>query len=160
MIYYRSGCAMSSHRSLFLRESRRLYLLYVSSGIAAIPAGLIYALFVVSGHDDWWVAVSCILLGFWMARRTWAYLASRLEERVAESPACANSIVPVSQEAINAGGSGFGVRLASAAAVASAFVMPVAPAHARTYTVQISQTVAIEQAHPTTARDSKALVHF
>src|SRR5207245_11397627 len=82
MIYYRSSCAMSSRLDSFLRESGKLYILYLSAGVAAIPAGLIYALFAVNGYDRWWSAVLCIGLGFLLAGGTWKYLSLRLQKPI------------------------------------------------------------------------------
>jgi len=57
-----------------LREFRKLYVLYISAGIAAIPAGFIYALLAAKGYERPWTAISTIVLGFLMARQTWKYI--------------------------------------------------------------------------------------
>lgn len=69
---------MSLHLNSFLRESRKMYFLYLAAGVAAIPAGLIYALLAASGYERWWTAVSAIALGFWMARKTWKHIERKL----------------------------------------------------------------------------------
>jgi len=69
---------MSSRLSSFLRESGKLYVLYLAAGIAAIPAGVIYAFLVVTGYNRWWTVVPAIVLGFWMGRKAWKYVHGRL----------------------------------------------------------------------------------
>ncbi|PYU27283.1 MAG: hypothetical protein DMG32_07795 [Acidobacteria bacterium] len=129
-----------------MRESGKLYILYLSAGVAAIPAGLIYALFAVNGYDRWWTAVPCIGLGFWMARETWKYLSLRLQKPIA----------PVI--AINVGAKGFGVRFTAAAVVASAFVVPAVPLPTWA-AVQMTQNVAVVwQGHFATTQDRNALL--
>jgi hypothetical protein len=58
----------------FLRESSKLYVLYMTAGVAAIPAGTLYALLAVKGYDHWWTAVPAIILGLWSARKAWKFV--------------------------------------------------------------------------------------
>ena len=62
----------------FLRESGRLYLLYMTAGIAAIPAVAIYAVLAAEGYRRWWTAVPAIALAFLMAVKAWQYVDRKL----------------------------------------------------------------------------------
>ena len=66
-----------SHPNSFLRESYKLYVLYMVAGVAAIPAGVLYALLAVKGYGSWWTALLAIVLGFWLAKEAWRYVERR-----------------------------------------------------------------------------------
>jgi hypothetical protein len=68
---------MLSQITSFLRESGKLYILYMSAGVAAIPAGVLYALLAVKGYDHWWTAVPAIIFGLWTAKRAWKFVDRR-----------------------------------------------------------------------------------
>jgi hypothetical protein len=63
----------SYYLNSFLRESVRLYTLYMIAGVVAIPALSVYAVLSVEGYDFWWIAVAAIALGFLMAIKAWKY---------------------------------------------------------------------------------------
>lgn len=44
------------------------------AGIAAIPAGLLYAMLDLYGYGAWWVALASIAAGLWMASCAWTYV--------------------------------------------------------------------------------------
>ena len=67
----------SSEIRSFLRESVRLYVRYLSVGLSAIPAGLVYGICVAKGYDRWWVALLAIAVSLAVARTVWKYLDSR-----------------------------------------------------------------------------------
>jgi hypothetical protein len=71
----------SSGTKPFLRESARLYVLYMCVGITAIPAGIAYGICVVKGYDRWWVALGLMAVSLYLARQTWKYIDSRLRPR-------------------------------------------------------------------------------
>jgi hypothetical protein len=89
---------MFSRLSSFLRESGKLYVLYLTAGIAAIPAGIIYAVLAVNGYDRWWTALPAIVLGFWMAKRMWKYVERKLIMLDYNSMASANAGVNIIRE--------------------------------------------------------------
>ena len=68
---------MQSRIGSFLREFGKLYILYMSAGAAAIPAGALYALLAAKGYDHWWTAVPAIILGLWMAKVAWKFVDRR-----------------------------------------------------------------------------------
>ena len=47
---------------------------YMVAGLAAIPAGALYAILSVEGYDRWWTALPAIVLGFSMAVKAWKYV--------------------------------------------------------------------------------------
>src|SRR5713226_4718456 len=81
MILQRCVCVRSfdsSRIKQFLRESARLYILYMSVGVSAIPAGIIYGILTVNGYSRWWVALLSIAFGLGFGRMTWKYVDSKL----------------------------------------------------------------------------------
>jgi hypothetical protein len=54
---------VSSEIMPFLREVRTLYILYMSVGIAAVPAGVLYGVLALKGFDRWWTALACVAIG-------------------------------------------------------------------------------------------------
>ncbi len=67
-----------SHPKSFLRESGKLYVLYMVAGVAAIPAGALYAILAVKGYNGWWTALPAIVFGFWMAKEAWSFVERKL----------------------------------------------------------------------------------
>jgi hypothetical protein len=74
MMSYRRKFVSSSHPNSFLRESGKLYVLYMVGGVAAVPAGALYALLASKGFGQWWTALAAIVLGFWMAKEARDYV--------------------------------------------------------------------------------------
>lgn len=64
----------SSHLNSFLRDSGRLYTIYLAVGLAAIPGGVVYAVLAVKGYGGWWSALLAIVFAFWMAKEAWRYV--------------------------------------------------------------------------------------
>jgi hypothetical protein len=64
---------MSATRTSFWRDSRNLYLLYLVAGVAAMPAGLIYAILATKHLDRWWTTVPLLALGLVSALLVWSY---------------------------------------------------------------------------------------
>lgn len=62
----------------WLRDWRRMSLLYLAVGLAFVPAGLLYALAGLAGWGNWLVAAVCLGFGFVMAHLVWAKLEGRL----------------------------------------------------------------------------------
>jgi hypothetical protein len=56
-----------------LLEHLRLYLRYMSVGVAAIPGGIVYGILSVKGYDRWWTALPSIALGLALGRMAWRY---------------------------------------------------------------------------------------
>lgn len=83
---------MSGRAGSFSRDAGKLYLLYLAAGLAAVPAGVAYALLAVNGYDRWWTALPAIALGLWTATRVWKFLEGKL---YVKSPATAASLQPV-----------------------------------------------------------------
>lgn len=77
-MFYRRKFVAFSHPNSFLRESGKLYVLYMVAGVAAIPAGILYAILAVKGYGGWWSALAAIALGFWMAKEAWSYVERKL----------------------------------------------------------------------------------
>lgn len=72
----------------FWLERFRLYILYMSVGIVAIPAGIAYGILAVNGYDRWWTAILSIALGLWLGKMTWKYVDAKLFQRAeATNPA-------------------------------------------------------------------------
>ena len=61
----------------FLRESRRLYILYMVVGAAAIPAGVLYGVVALKGYDRWWTALACVAIGLLCAIRASRFIQER-----------------------------------------------------------------------------------
>lgn len=68
----------SAHITRFLRKLPRLYVLYMSVGIAAIPAGIAYGVLVVNGYDRWWTAALSVAVGLYFGRTMWKYVDAKL----------------------------------------------------------------------------------
>lgn len=78
--------------SSWLRETGRLFVLYLAVGLVFVPAGLVYALFIISRPPEgsagllgtlfavpqWLVLFVVVAAGFLAARSTWAALEKRL----------------------------------------------------------------------------------
>lgn len=73
-MFYRRRFVTSSRLNLFLRESGKLYTLYMVAGAAAIPAGALYAILSVAGYGNWWSAILAIVVGLWMAEEAWRFV--------------------------------------------------------------------------------------
>lgn len=61
------------HGNRFLRESARLYVLYMAVGLAAVPVGALYGIAVANGYSRWWTAVLCIGIGLICGRVSWKF---------------------------------------------------------------------------------------
>jgi membrane protease YdiL (CAAX protease family) len=68
---------MSATRTSFWRDSRNLYVLYMVAGVAAIPAGLIYAILGAEGLDQWWSTVPLLALGVVSSLLAWSFFEKR-----------------------------------------------------------------------------------
>jgi hypothetical protein len=64
---------MSATRTSFWRDSRNIYVLYMVAGVAAVPAGLIYALLAAKNLDRWWTTCPLLALGLISALLVWSY---------------------------------------------------------------------------------------
>jgi hypothetical protein len=91
MMFYRGKFVALSHPNSFLRESGKLYLLYMLAGVSAIPAGALYAILAVKGYDGWLSALLAIALGFLMAISTWKYVERKFFTLEYNPAASANS---------------------------------------------------------------------
>lgn len=69
---------MGHHSAFWLRESGRMFLLYLAVGAAFVPSGLVYALFALAGWNHWLVAVLLLGAGFLTAHFVWGSLERRL----------------------------------------------------------------------------------
>jgi len=70
-----------TRRISLLSDFKSLYILYVSAGLAAIPAGLLYAIAALNGYDRWWVALFCIAIGLGSALKIWRIVEIKLFTR-------------------------------------------------------------------------------
>ncbi|SRR6266513_376741 len=106
---------MSALDKSFLRDEGKLYLLYVAAGIAAIPAGICYAIVAANGWERWWTVAPLLAFGLVSALFAWTYLEKKFASRIA---------VPAVSAASNAQGPAFGLRaVGGVAAVASIAVL-------------------------------------
>ena len=64
---------MSETRASFWRDLRNLYVLYMVSAVAAVPAGLIYAILAMKHLDRWWTTVPLLALGLASALLAWSH---------------------------------------------------------------------------------------
>jgi hypothetical protein len=56
----------------------RFYILYMSVGVAAIPAGVLYGVLALKGYDRWWTALACVVIGLCCAIETSRVVRERL----------------------------------------------------------------------------------
>ncbi len=68
---------MSATRTSFWRDSSNLFVLYVMAGIAAVPAGTVYALLAAGGWDRWWTTFPLLSVGVGSALLTWSFCEKR-----------------------------------------------------------------------------------
>lgn len=99
---------MSKLAQSSFRNEARLYLLYVVAGVAAIPAGMVYAALAVTGWVRWWTVVPLLALGLASALSFWKYVEKRLLARAPVTVAIA--------DAFNEEGSPVGLRIFAATA--------------------------------------------
>jgi hypothetical protein len=64
---------MSGRKTSFWRESGRTYLLYMASGMGAIPAGVVYAVLTANDWDRWWTTIPLLVVGVGMALTAWKF---------------------------------------------------------------------------------------
>jgi hypothetical protein len=57
----------------------------MTAGVAAIPAGILYAIVVATGWERWWTIVPLVGLGFVSALFAWKYVQIKFELRDARS---------------------------------------------------------------------------
>jgi uncharacterized membrane protein len=85
---------MSAIRTSFWRDRSNLYVLYVIAGIAAVPAGLIYAILAASGRDHWWTTFPLLAAGLVSALLARQYYERRLvlptDVKVSANPVVGN----------------------------------------------------------------------
>ena len=61
-----------------LKSFRRTYGMYMVVGLAAIPAGIIYAILAVNGFERWWTDVLVLIVGVLTAHAAWRSLTRRM----------------------------------------------------------------------------------
>ncbi|HTC63609.1 MAG TPA: hypothetical protein VK709_12260 [Candidatus Saccharimonadales bacterium] len=66
----------------FLRDAGKHCLQYAVVGVAAMPAGLAYALLAISGYQGWWTVVPSVAFGLFSATVAWGWLQKKLYPRV------------------------------------------------------------------------------
>jgi hypothetical protein len=70
-----------------LLENWRLYLRYMSVGVAAIPGGIAYGILAVHRYDRWWTALPSIALGLALGRMAWRYFDLKQRTEIQSSSA-------------------------------------------------------------------------
>jgi hypothetical protein len=92
----------SSHPSSFLREVGKLYILYMVAGVAAMPAGVLYAILRLKGYDGWLAAAGAIMLGLLIAKVAWSCVEWAVFTRyfVASGASTTWSLVPTTAIAV------------------------------------------------------------
>ena len=78
---------MSNLAHSSFRNEARPYLLYVAAGVAAIPAGISYAILATKGLERWWTVVPLLALGLATALLVWKRLERQFNSRIAATSA-------------------------------------------------------------------------
>ncbi len=61
----------------WFREWGRLYILFMSVGLSAIPVGVVYGFLKITGYDSLWVAGSAIACGLMFGLASWKFVDSK-----------------------------------------------------------------------------------
>ncbi len=119
---------MSSLAHSSFRNEARLYLLYLAAGVAAIPAGIAYAVLVATGWGRWWTVVPLLLLGLASGLLGRKYIQKQFDSRAA--------VPTISEAAYNAQGFAFGLRTVGGVAAAASIAVLCAHPPNRLHTEQ------------------------
>jgi hypothetical protein len=68
---------MIFRQTSFWRNYIKLYLQYMAVGVAAIPAGVLYAFLSSRGYETWLTALLAVAIGCVCARQAWQFVGRR-----------------------------------------------------------------------------------
>jgi membrane protein DedA with SNARE-associated domain len=69
-----------SRGTSYWRDWVTVYLMYLTVGTAAVPAGIVYGILSANGYARWWTAAICLAVGFVAGAWTWRHVSRHLHQ--------------------------------------------------------------------------------